>query len=52
MCILLNFILPTDMEKKRVRLERKLRRSPVQRIVIVDDIDRLPDDELQELLNR
>lgn len=46
---LLNFILPTDMEKKRVRLERKLRRSPVQRIVIVDDIDRLPDDELQEL---
>ena len=46
---LLNFILPTDMEKKRARLERKLRRSPVQRIIIVDDIDRLPDDELQEL---
>lgn len=46
---LLNFIFPTDMEKKRARLERKLRRSPVQRIIIVDDIDRLPDDELQEL---
>lgn len=46
---LLNFIAPVDMEKKRARLEHKLRRSSIQRIVIVDDIDRLPDDELQEL---